>query len=283
MVVRKDGWFTPEIAKDLGYEISTRLQVQLGATEARTPALRLSGMGSKCPRALWASVHAPGEAEALPPWAEIKFSFGHTIEALAIALAKAAGHEVTGEQDELELAGIKGHRDCVIDGCVVDVKSAASRSFIKFKDGSLRHSDTFGYLEQLDGYLLASALDPLVRVKDRAYLLAIDKQLGHMCLYEHHLREAHIKARAEEYKRIVALDHPPSCECGVVADGEGDNCNYKLDLRASYNAYKYFCFPNLRTFLYAGEIRYLTQVSRRPMNKFGPITEVDRYGQIVYH
>src|SRR6266849_6159935 len=40
-------------------------------------------------------------------------------------MAKAAGHEVLGEQDELTLDGVVGHRDCVIDGCIVDVKTTS--------------------------------------------------------------------------------------------------------------------------------------------------------------
>lgn len=196
-------------------------------------------------------------------------------------MAKAAGHEVTGEQDELDVDGIKGHRDCIIDGCLVDVKSAASPSFLKFKDGSIAQSDSFGYLDQLDGYLVGSAEDPLLRVKDRGYLWAIDKQLGRMCLYEHRLREPSIRARISDYKRIIGLDEAPPCTCGVVPDGESGNL--KLDLRASYNNFKHFCFPNLRIFLYSDGPRYLTKVVRRPKRRDGSlITEVDKDGRIIY-
>jgi len=45
------------------------------------------------------------------------------------------------------LMEILGHRDCVIDGCVVDVKSTSSIGFKKFRDGSIKHSDSFGYLD----------------------------------------------------------------------------------------------------------------------------------------
>ena len=212
----------------------------------------------------------------MPPWAENKFSFGHIIEAWAITLAKAAGHEVTGEQDVLTVDGIVGHRDCVIDGCVIDVKSAASRSFQKFKDKSIKEEDTFGYLDQLDGYLVGCMDDPLVRVHDKGYLLAIDKQLGHMCLYEHGLREQSIRDRIKKYKEIVGRDSPPACECGTIADGKSGNI--RLDTRASYNSFKHCCFPRLRTFLYADGPRYLTQVVRKP-----DVTEIDRHGKVVYN
>ena len=190
-------------------------------------------------------------------------------------LSKAAGHEVTGEQDEVEVDGILGHRDCVIDGCIVDVKSSSSRGFDKFKSGTIAQDDGFGYLDQLDGYLVGSAHDPLVRVKDRAYLLAIDKQLGRMCLYEHICREARIRERIAAYKHIVAQDQPPACQCGTVPDGKSGNI--KLDTRASYSAYKYCCFPNLRTFIYSDGPRYLTQVIRPP-----DVMEVDKHGKVVF-
>lgn len=242
----------------------------------RRGTLRLSRMGKQCPCALWHEVNRPELAEPLPPWANIKYKYGHLIEAMIIAYAKAAGHEVTGEQDELVLDGIVGHRDCVIDGCIVDVKSASSRGFAKFKDGSIEQDDSFGYLDQLDGYLVASADDPLVRVKDRAYILAIDKTLGHVCLHEHHLREDSIRERIAESKAIVARDTPPICMCGTVADGKSGNI--KLDVKASYSAFKHSCFPKLRTFLYSSGPTYLTRVIRKP-----DVTELDKYGKVVYN
>lgn len=278
LVERKDGWFSDDLARSLSEDIAGKLRSHLNKSENR-PTLRLSQMGPRCPRALWYSIHHPEYAEALPPWAEIKYSFGHILEALAVTLAKASGHEVTGEQDAVTVDGVVGHRDCVIDGCIVDVKSASSINFQKFKTGAIAQEDSFGYLDQLDGYLVGSLEDPLVRVKDRAYLLAIDKTLGHMCLYEHYIREESIRGRIKEYKEIIGRDLPPPCTCGTVEDGESGN--RKLDKKAGYNVFKYQCFPSLRTFLYAGGPRYLTKVVKRPMNKNGPIPEVDRYGRII--
>jgi hypothetical protein len=249
---------------------------QRSKEEERTPTLRLSQMGPRCPKALWYSIRKPEMAEPLPAWVRIKYSYGHILEALAITLARASGHEVTGEQDEIVVDGIIGHRDCVIDGCVVDVKSASSLSFKKFKEKRLEQDDPFGYLDQLDGYLVGSSEDPLVRIKDKGYLLAIDKQLGHMVLYEHRLRERNIRERIAKYKTIVTLGEPPRCTCQTVEDGKSGNV--KLDLKASYNVFKHCCFPHLRTFLYADGPRYLTHVERKP-----DVPEIDRGGKIVYH
>lgn len=276
LVTTKGGWFTPELAQELGTEIASVLGTQFNTHRESGGRLRLSKLGPTCPCALWYSYHHPELAEKMPPWAEVKFAFGHIVEALAITLAKASGHEVTGEQDELVVDQIVGHRDCVIDGCLVDVKSMSSIGFGKLKTVGLSNYDPFGYTDQLDGYLLGSADDPLVRVKDRAYILAIDKILGHMYLYEHRLREAQIRARIKEFKQIVALNQPPACTCETLPDGKSGNL--RLDTKASYSAYKYCCHPNLRTFLYASGPVYLTKVVRKP-----DVVEIDKFGNMVYN
>jgi len=261
------------IASNLSANVSSALQRSFGKHEHR--GLRLSGLGPKCPCALWYEVHHPELAEPLPPYARIKYAYGHVIEHMIIGLAKAAGHDVTGEQDEISVDGILGHRDCVIDGAVVDVKSAASRSFLKFRDKTIASDDPFGYLDQVDGYVLGSRDDPLVLIKDRGYLLAVDKQLGHLALYEHKLRDS-ITDRIKSYKEIVLRPDPPQCSCGTIADGKSGNI--KLDTRASYSSFKYCCNPDLRTFLYSTGPVYLTKVVRRP-----DVTEVDKTGKIVYN
>jgi hypothetical protein len=230
------------------------------------PPFVLSQMGDTCPRALWYSIHHPELAEPLPPQAMLKYSYGHILEAQTIALAKAAGHEVTGEQDELVVDDIKGHRDCVIDGCIVDVKSSSLLASRSLRTGVLGTTILSVILDQLDGYLVGSSDDPLVRSKDRAYILAIDKQLGHMVLYEHTLRaldgSPNINNRIAEVKRIVGQHSPPACNCGTIPDGQSGNI--RLDTRASYSPFKQVCFPNLRTFLYSKGPVYLTRVVRVP-------------------
>lgn len=274
VVESKDGWLDKALAERFSGELGLRL-VEQGGRENEVPRLRLSQMGDRCPSALWHSLHSPSLSEALPAHARIKYTYGHIIESLVIAMAKAAGHEVTGEQDVIYVDGIRGSRDCVIDGCVVDVKSASSMAYQKFKTGTIKMDDPFGYLAQLDGYVVGSVDDPLVRVKDRGYLLAVDKTLGHMCLYEHKTRPEFIHERIAEYKQITGLAEAPQCRCGTVADGKSGNI--KLDMRASYSPQKHLCFPNLRTFLYASGPVYLTHVARRP-----DVPEVNKEGKIIY-
>lgn len=264
---------------DMGDSIQGALAASLGPREPRR-TLRLSGLGPRCPRALWYSVNRPELEEQLPSHARIKYAYGHIIEHLVIGLAKAAGHTVEGEQDEIRVDGVLGHRDCIIDGCIVDVKSAASRSFLKFKTGSIAEDDPFGYLDQVDAYVLGSVDDPRVVVKDRGYLLAVDKQLGHLALYEHRIRPTSIRKRIEEYSKVVELPEPPPCECGTELYGESGNVS--LDTRASYNTYKHACNPNLRTFLYSTGPVYFTKVVKTPSYRGQPIPEVDKHGKLVY-
>lgn len=273
---KNDGWFTAALGDALGTRISSVVRTQLG-DERPQPRLRISKLGPQCPRALWYSLYRPELAVPLEPWAEIKFSFGHILEALAITLAKASGHEVTGEQDAVSADGILGHRDCVIDGCIVDVKSSSSLSMAKFRSVNFEADDNFGYLDQLDGYLYGSADDPLVTVKDRAYILAIDKQLGSMVLYEHKFRPAHIKARIASHKRVAEAKEPPACQCGTRPYGLSGNI--ELDVRASYSDFKWACHPHLRCFKYADKPVYFTKVVKRPQDH---IRELNKYGQQIF-
>lgn len=267
------------LPSDLGSNVQDALASSFGPQPRRR--LRLSQMGPRCPRALWYSIHHPELEEQLPPYARIKYAYGHIIEHLLIGLAKAAGHDVQGEQNEVSVDGVRGHRDCVIDGCIVDVKSAATRSFLKFRDKTIAEDDPFGYLDQLDGYAVGSMDDPLVTTKDKAYLLAVDKQLGHLALYEHLVRPESIRRRVADYKQIVSLATAPHCTCGTEPDGESGNI--KLDTKASYSGYKHHCFPQVRTFLYSSGPRYLSKVVKLPMYRGQPIQEVDKHGNYVYH
>jgi hypothetical protein len=273
LLSHEKGWFTDDIGTGMAGEIRTRLTSYFGAPE-RAACLRMSKLGEQCPHALWYSYHHPELAEPLPPWTIFKLSYGHVIEAMALALAKAAGHTVEGEQDELILDGITGHRDAVIDGCIVDVKSTTKYTMEKLKRKVLEESDSFAYLDQLDAYLAASAADDLVINKTTGYIWGIERSLGHMVLYEHKLREASVRARIAYCKRTVESSKPPDCMCRT--EPHQSSGNIKLGTVASYSPYKYTCFPNLRCFLYSSGPVYLTRVVRTP-----EVPEINRQGRYV--
>lgn len=268
------GWLTDSLAKELSDAVATRLKTQF-SEDQKAPSLRLSQMGPRCPKALWLSIHSPDVAERLPNWTQCKFSIGHFWEAYALMLCKAAGHTVEGEQHELVLDGIKGHCDAIVDGALVDFKSSSSRQFNKIKSGLLEDDDPFGYLDQLDGYVVAGREDPLLTIKDRGFIVTVDKQMGHLHVHEHRVRDS-IRQRIKDYKNVVARTDPPSCTCETAPYGASGNI--KLGTRASYSAYKWECFPGLRCFVSSQGPLYLSRVLRKP-----EMLEVDKDGNIVYN
>lgn len=225
-------------------------------------------------RQLWYQVNIPKEAEPLEDNVLVKFLFGDILEHLLLFLAEEAGHTVEGVQDELEIDGVLGHRDAVIDGVLVDLKSASTYSYQKFQKHLTPEEDSFGYLDQLGAYLYASQDDPIVKDKNRAAFLVIDKTLGNICLDIHPKRELDYKKEVENKRRILESETPPE-RCFEPVP-EGLSGNLKLGTRCSYCRHKHTCHPNLRTFLYAKGPVFLTKVEKTPK-----VIEVDRNGKYV--
>lgn len=235
------------------------------SSEPRTKTLRMSNIGTPCKRKLWYYLNLKEHETDLPAHTHLKFMYGDLLEALLLSLAKAAGHSVEGEQDEVVVGGIVGHRDAVIDGVTVDVKSASTMGFKKFERNELRIDDPFGYLRQLTGYVRAGQTDPLVTDKTGGAFLVIDKQHGHIHLdyYDltHELRL--IDKQIEEVKLYTSLPVVPYREWEPVPDGKSGNM--KLPSACSYCDYKWKCWDGLRGFTYSNGPVYLTRVSKVPL------------------
>lgn len=230
-------------------------------SEAKRPVspLRFSSLG-KPDRQLWYDAHPePGLEEKLLPKTYLKFLYGDVIEQLYLFLAKEAGHSVENCQAELDVDGVKGHIDAIIDGVVVDVKSASPFGYKKFEQGTVEQDDPFGYVAQLAGY--ANVLTPGM---DAAWL-AIDKVAGDICVstLDKEVVAANPPAPVIEHqKEVIARDTPPLRCHEPVPDGKSGNM--KLPTPCSYCKHKYRCHPNLRTFLYSTGPRFLTKVEREP-------------------
>lgn len=192
----------------------------------------------------------------------MKFSFGDLIELLLLFLSEAADHDVQGTQDEQEIEGIKGHRDAVIDGTVVDVKSASSYSFRKFSEGTLSENDSFGYVDQLQSYIYAGQTDDKVTDKDRGAFLVVDKTLGHICLDIHEKKNVPYDKIYKYKKEMVASEAPPPRGFDPVPEGKSGN--EKLGINCSYCEFRKKCYPNARTFLYSNGPVSLVKVVREP-------------------
>lgn len=254
--------FKEENVSQFGQLLAKIISTRVNPDETRTPSLRMSNIGTKCDRKLWLSVNKSKTAEKLPFEARMKFLFGDILEALLLFFAVEAGHSVTGAQDELNVSGITGHRDAVIDGVTVDCKSASSFSFKKFVNHLKPSDDGFGYLKQLFAYLEAGVTDPLVLDKNRAAFLVVDKTLGHVALDIHEKSEVDMKKFIEIKKRVVASpDLPPR---GYSDEPEGKSGNRKLCMECSYCPFKKFCWPEMKVYHYARGPVFLTRVVREP-------------------
>ena len=138
--------------------------------------LRLSGIG-KPARQLWYDSRGY-DREALSGDKLLKFLYGDIIEEILLTLAKLSGHSVTHEQQTVKVAGITGHMDAVIDGHVVDVKSASPFAFKKFERATLAVDDPFGYMQQISAYTEA-----VPESKGSAFW-AMNKVDGNLTLYQ---------------------------------------------------------------------------------------------------
>jgi CRISPR/Cas system-associated exonuclease Cas4 (RecB family) len=246
-----------EFGKRLATHISNRVN-----DEKTGDRLRMSSLGTRCDRKLWYQSNAPESAEPLSGETRFKFLYGDILEELVLFLAKEAGHSVEGTQDTLTISGVKGHRDAVVDGVVVDVKSASSYSFKKFEDGLTDENDAFGYLDQLGAYLYASQKDEKVVHKDRAAFIAVDKTLGHITVdVQPNTGKNYDKVVAEK-KAVVSAKEPPARHYSDEPDGKSGN--RKLGTACSYCNFKQTCWPSLQTYIYSSGPRYLTKVVREP-------------------
>jgi hypothetical protein len=248
--VRLDKGLVQEFGYTLGNKIASRMSEVRGK-----PTLRLSNLGTPCDRKLWYSINAPQLAEPLSAPTRIKFLFGDILEELVLFLAKAAGHTVTDEQKEVEVDGVVGHIDAMVDGELVDVKSASPYSFTKFKDGLKPEDDGFGYLTQLGLYGHAVG-------GKRAHFLPINKVLGHIHLDTHEQPNVNYAELVQHKRDVLAANTPPPRGYEDVPDGLSGN--RKLGVGCSYCAFKDTCWPGLRTFAYARGPVYLTTVVREP-------------------
>jgi len=248
--------------RDFAMEISRSVARQLGeGKREKMTSLRMSQIG-KPDRQLWYELKSPVEPAPIDGQTKLKFIMGDILEALLILLTDLSGHEVTEQQKEVEIDGVKGHKDCRIDGTVVDIKSASSYAFKKFKEGTLHTDDPFGYIAQISGYAEACK-------DEEAAFFAIDKSSGEMAVMKvEPIRMINAKQRIGKVKNFISSDIPPA-RC-YPDEEDGKSGNRKLAIGCVYCPFKEDCWKDanggqgLRKFQYSNGIRYLTQVGKVP-------------------
>lgn len=244
------------------------------------PYLRMSSIG-KPERQLWYTLKLESKKyrKKFKPDQLLKFLYGHILEAIILFLAREAGHTVEFEQSEVDVAGVKGHIDAVIDGVLTDVKSASRFAYPKFSEGKLLEDgqDPFGYIAQLSGYTQALG-------KKHGAFLAINKDTGQLTLLtipKHKMINA--EEKVERLKTQLEKDTPPP-KCfesepqnlkqmtrrdGSI-DWSKDNGNRVLHQTCNYCPFKTLCWSDsnggegLRVFDYSQRPQFFTHVSKRP-------------------
>ena len=245
-------------ADEFGKRMADLIRTRLAPRQTRQGTLRLSNLGKK-DRQLWYETHGTPREE-FTPTTYFKFLYGDILEEIVLFLAEVAGHTVEGRQGEVRVDGILGHRDAFIDGILVDVKSASSYAFKKFKEGTLKDDDPFGYYPQLSGYI-ADPEYPL----DHGAFLAVDKQNGTLALLHVNAGDTvDIHSRIAHLKEVVAKDTPP--ERCYEPEPMGKGGNMKLPVGCSYCDFKKECWADvgLRKFVYSTGPVWLTTVVDPP-------------------
>lgn len=271
-VLEKGASVPPALSEEFGKRVADMIASRLTAPrEPKKGELRMSRMGEP-DRKLWYHYNKPEAAEKMEPEVLFKFLYGDLIEELLLFLAEVAGHDVAKRQHEVVLNGVTGHIDSIIDGVLVDVKSAAPFSYDKFLSGRLAQDDPFGYRSQLFSYLGALQSDKDLVVKGEAAFLVADKSDGRVCLSfwrpDDNLKVDAIK---ESYSRKQALVKseapPPKCFDPVPMGASG---NEKLGTRCAYCAFKHECWKDanggtgLKVYEYSNGPVYLTKVVKEP-------------------
>lgn len=250
------------LAASIGLKMAGRFSGEERTREKNV--LYASEIGKPCLRQTWFRINEPKTAEPIPDKALFKFAYGDLIEDLAIFLLKHSGHKVTDEQRKviLELPNgwaVRGRIDCIVDGKVIDVKSASPMSFSAMKDGLNDDNDKFGYRHQTDFYHKTIYGDD-----GTGALLMIDKSSGYA-------KEVNVKAWESNYEmqkflldktNKLAVDTPPPR--GFQDRPSGARGNRELGVQCSYCEFKKTCWPGLRGFAYAKGPVWLTVVKDVP-------------------
>lgn len=263
VVEGKGGW-DATVTEFFSSSLSSIAEARFSQEQVPRDYLSLSGIGSPCDRRLWYKINQTESSEPLTAEALGTFFYGDLLEALVLSLAKAAGHNVEGMQDKVEVFGIPGSRDAVIDGVTVDVKSASKYGFEKFRKHNLREDDPFGYISQLSSYVYAGKDDPLVKNKTEGAFLVVQKDRFKLCLDRYDFTEeiAKKEEEIERVKKLVAGSIPEGRIPPVPQSKTSENT--VLSTTCGYCDFRKVCWPEARTFLYSTGPVFMVDVVNEP-------------------
>ena len=222
--------------------------------------LRMSSIG-KPARQLWYDKHSPKDRKDEDSGLNLKFLYGHIIEHLVLYLAELAGHNIKDQQRKVEVSGVSGHIDSIIDGEVCDVKSASPFSFKKFQSGEIVGDDPFGYHAQLAAY------EEGCNTKAGGFLV-VDKSSGDICFYKpDDMAKPNVKSLIKNLNTALEQDTPPEKCYEYKTEKNGNKtlatgcmfCPHKWECHTDANGGK-----GLRVFKYSNKNVMLAEVVKEP-------------------
>lgn len=236
------------------------------AEQGASNELYLSSIGKPL-RQLWYQLKG-APSEKLGPDTKFKFLYGDLLESLVLFLAIEAGHTVEGLQQSVDVDGVRGRIDAIIDGTLVDVKSCSQYSFDKFRSGDFLTNDPFGYVYQLSSYWSQLAVE-------RAGFLCINKVLGHIhfaeLTNEHRRTDAEVRDRIARVREAASIDvEPERCYEPRPVSSKDKSGNLVLGVGCSYCPFKEHCWRDanngsgLKKFIYASGPKWFVDVKKQP-------------------
>lgn len=241
------------------YAVNSANAVHRAITEDYKPTfrLRMSNMGYPLRKLYWLIKHGrqPLDAET-----KIKMLTGHLTEEMVMFLLESAGCQVTNAQMELQYRGYTGHIDCIVDGWLVDVKTASAFSYDKFSKGLDDESDSFGYRFQLAAYYKVLTEVHNIKLNGCGWLV-YNKNNSALKFIEFDPTTVDVDAIIDQVDGLERAELPELC---YQPKPEGQSGNMALPTGCAYCDFKKLCYPELRAFKYSNGIKYLTKVEKEP-------------------
>lgn len=224
------------------------------------PNLRMSNLGFPL-RKLWFTLKKEPEKKPLDTADYIKFLYGDIIEAFLLFLIREAGHKVTHEQYSIEVDGVRGKTDCVIDSIPCEIKSASSYGFRKYKSRAVKRGDAvndpFGNSMQLSGYVEA------LQLGNDGAIIAFNKESGELDVISYDTFDImNVKDKIKETREACKKDTPPEQMCYEPVIHKNGNVEVPKD--CTFCDYMKQCYGDLREFKYSNGSRYFSKIVKEP-------------------
>lgn len=238
----------------LASNIATVLAEKIAAN--RKPSLSMSQLG-KPARRLWNDINYPPKVSGKD---RLKFLYGDIIEAVILYLVEASGHSVKDCQRCVEVDGVKGAIDAIVDGSLIDVKSASPFTFEKFQKSSLGSNDSFGYLAQINGY------NDALKLPRKAFLV-VNKVSGEILLYnvDDDFESVDVHKLIKEQKESLKHNKPPAKPCYEPVPF-GKSGNMVVARQCKWCPHLKRCWKNVTPVKYSNGVEYFTKIVKTPRN-----------------